>query len=152
SGILLRGSRFEAGRPGLQPYRHASRHLGENRKIAEEVIMPPETLFERIRTMDVRIWAAIAATLLLIGGVMWVVPTTPKSNSFTFDPARRGISSARSIALDTRIDGNLVDGSDTDFYKIDPVSNAVQLEVRFMNGSTELIPAIRVFDGAANLV
>jgi hypothetical protein len=102
--------------------------------------------------MDVRTWAAIAATLLLIGGVMWVVPTTPESNSFTFDPARRGISNARSIALNTRIEGTLVDGSDTDFYKIDPVSNAVQLEVRFMNGSTKLIPAIRVFDGAANLV
>jgi hypothetical protein len=73
--------------------------------------------FDRIRALDVRLFAAVAAALMLIVGVMWVVPTTPNSNSFTFDAARRDISDARPIELASTVQGTLVDGSDVDFYR-----------------------------------
>jgi hypothetical protein len=114
--------------------------------------MAAGTLFERLRTMDVRIWAAIAATLMLIVGVMWVVPTTPESNSFRFETARRGFSSAKPIARDHVLEGALVDGSDVDFYQVDPFATASNLNVHLANRSNKLIPALRVFDAAGNLV
>jgi hypothetical protein len=114
--------------------------------------MVSNTWFERIRSIDVRILAAIAATLMLIIGVMWVVPTTPTSNSFTFDTERRDFSSARPVALAEPIEGAIVDGSDADYYRISPLPSAVRLDVHMTNGSTTLIPAVRIFDGAKNLV
>ena len=115
--------------------------------------MPSQTLFQRMRAIDLRIWAALVATLLLIGGVMWVVPTTPESNSFTFDSARRGIESARPIAMDQPVQGSLVDGSDADFYRVDSVGPAaVQIDMHLTNGSAKLIPGLRVFDSAKNLI
>jgi hypothetical protein len=114
--------------------------------------MASGTLFERIRTMDVRVWAAIGGALMLIVGVMWVVPTTPESNSFRFETERRGFSGARPITIDNTVQGALVDGSDVDFYRINPLPNAAQLNVHLANGSGKLIPAIRIFDGMNNLV
>jgi hypothetical protein len=114
--------------------------------------MASGTLFDRLRTMDVRIWAAISAALMLIVGVMWVVPTTPESNSFRFETDRRGFSGARPIALDSTVQGALVDGSDVDFYRLDPLPKATHLNVHLANGSNKLIPAIRVFDARSNLV
>ena len=114
--------------------------------------MPEDTFFGRIRAMDVRLLAAIAAALMLIVGVMWIVPTTPNSNSFTFDTARRDFSSAKPIALAEDVQGTLVDGSDADFYRISPQPSAVRLDVHMKNGSKTLLPAIRVYDGTKNLV
>ena len=114
--------------------------------------MASENWFRRIRLLDVRLLAAIAATLMLVAGVMWVVPTTPTSNSFTFDTTRRGISAARTIELAKPVEGNLVDGSDMDFYRIDPLKSSYRLDVHMANGSAKLIPGLRVFDTAQNLV
>jgi hypothetical protein len=114
--------------------------------------MDPEGWFGRIRSADVRLLAAIAATLMLVIGVMWVVPTTPTSNSFTFDTARRGISSARPVELAKPVEGTIVDGSDTEFYRINPLKSSYRLDVHMANGSPKLIPGLRVFDTAQNLV
>src|SRR5262249_51200428 len=97
--------------------------------------MATETWWSRIRGLDIRLVAAIAATLLLVIGVMWVVPTTPTSNSFTFDATRRKLSDARAIEPGKPVQGNLVDGSDADFYRIDPPQQAVWLDVHLTNGS-----------------
>ena len=114
--------------------------------------MAPDTWFGRVRATDVRVLAAIAATLLLIIGVMWIVPTTPNSNNFTFDTARRGMEDARPIELATPVQGNIVDGSDADFYRIDPLSSSFRLDVHMTNGSEKLIPAVRIFDATRSLV
>jgi hypothetical protein len=110
------------------------------------------TLFERMRSWDIRIWAAIGASLLLIVGVMWTVPFTPDVNNFTFDTNRRDVANARVIDMDQRVDGQLVDGSDTDYYRISPLKASVRLDVHMSNGSQKLIPALRVYDSTKNLV
>jgi hypothetical protein len=110
------------------------------------------TLFERVRSWDIRIWAAIGASLLLIAGVMWTVPFTPDASNFTFDTNRRDVANARLIDLGQRIDGQLVDGSDTDYYRIAPLKASVRLDVHMDNGSQKLIPAVRVYDSSKNLI
>ena len=114
--------------------------------------MTSDTWFDRIRSLDVRILAAIVATVLLVGGVMWVVPTTPNSQSFTFDSARRGIPNALPLELGKTMQGAIVDGSDQDFYRIEPLKSAYRLDVVMTTGSDKMIPALRVFDAAQNLI
>src|SRR5436190_16205209 len=114
--------------------------------------MSSDTWWDRIRAIDVRILAAIAATVLLVGGVMWVIPTTPNSASFTFDAARRAISNALPLELGNRMEGSIVDGSDEDFYEISPLKSAYRLDVQMTNGSKQMVPGLRIFDGAKNLV
>jgi hypothetical protein len=114
--------------------------------------MVPETWFGRIRALDVRLLAAIAAALMLIAGVMWIVPTTPNSNSFTFDATRRGVSDALPLELGKQVQGNIVDGSDADFYRITPLNASFRLDVRMANGSATMIPGFRVFDSTKTLV
>jgi hypothetical protein len=114
--------------------------------------MTGQTWLDRVRSLDVRLLAAIVASILLFGGVMWVVPTTPDSQSFTFDSARRTIADARPIAFGATVQGNIVDGSDTDYYRVAPRGNPFRLEIRMVNGSRGMVPALRVFDGANNLV
>ena len=109
-------------------------------------------MLSKTGAIDVRLLAAIAATLMLIGGVMWIVPTTPNSNSFTFDKARRDVSAARPIEMARPLEGMLVDGSDADFYRIDPLRAAASIDVHLMNGSVKLIPGLRVLDGNRELV
>jgi hypothetical protein len=108
--------------------------------------------FERMRSWDIRIWASIGASLLLIAGVMWTVPFTPDATNFTFDTNRRDVASARIIELSQAINGQLVDGSDTDFYRIAPLKSSVRLDVHMANGSPKLIPALRVYDTSKNLI
>jgi hypothetical protein len=108
--------------------------------------------FERMRSWDIRIWASIGASLLLIAGVMWTVPFTPDATNFTFDTSRRDVASARIIELNQPIQGQLVDGSDTDFYRIAPRQSSVRLDVHLANGSPKLIPALRVYDTSKNLI
>ncbi len=79
--------------------------------------------------MDVRVWASIGAALLLIAGVMWTIPTTPDSNNFKFETVRRDISQARPIEIAKPIQGKIVDGSDTDLYRIDPAPGFGRLEM-----------------------
>src|SRR5260370_24609175 len=69
------------------------------------------TYYQRIRKIDVRIIASVAAALLLIIGVMWTIPTTPDSNNFTFDSARPNLSNSRPIEINQPIAGQTVDGS-----------------------------------------
>jgi hypothetical protein len=114
--------------------------------------MPWNAWFGRIRSLDVRLLAAIAATLMLVFGVMWVVPTTPSSQSFTFDTARRSIESARPLDLEKPIAGTIVDGSDMEFYRIPPLQSSFRLDVRMTNGSQKMIPALRVFDATKSLI
>jgi hypothetical protein len=114
--------------------------------------MASESFIGRLQKLDVRAWAAVGATLLLVGGVMWVVPTTPNSGSFTFDTARRGMESAKPLELAMPVQGSIVDGSDADFYRIEPLKSAYRLDVHFANGSQKMIPGLRVFDAAKNLV
>ena len=111
-----------------------------------------DSWFNRTGAVDVRLLAAIGATVLLIIGVMWVVPTTPTSNSFTFDSARRGMEDARPIELETLVQGNIVDGSDADFYKITPLKASYRLDVRMTTGSANMVPGLRIFDATRNLV
>jgi hypothetical protein len=105
-----------------------------------------------MRTIDVRLIAAVAATLLLVVGVMWVVPTTPNSQSFKFDSARRTFDDARAIELDTPIQNRIVDGSDVDFYRIDPLKSSFRLDVRVTNGSPDMIPGLRIVDATKSVV
>jgi hypothetical protein len=115
--------------------------------------MDPETTwFGRLRSVDIRVLAAIAAALMLIIGVMWVVPTTPTSNSFEFDSARRGMESAHPVDFDELVKGAIVDGSDADFYKLSPLKAANRIDVHLVNGSPTMIPGVRIFDAARNLV
>jgi hypothetical protein len=114
--------------------------------------MASETPFARIRALDVRLVAAIAATLLLVIGVMWVVPTTPNSNSFIFDTARRSISNARPIEFGRPVEGAIVDGSDSDFYQVKPVQKPARLDVHMSCGAANLIPALVIFDTSKNIV
>ena len=114
--------------------------------------MASDTLWERIQSVDVRIWAAIGASLLLIAGVMWIVPFTPSSDNFAFDTTRRDIAQARFIDMATPVQGGIVDGSDADFYRIKPARSAVRLDVHMANGSKTLIPSIRIYDTTKNLV
>ena len=114
--------------------------------------MASDTWFGRLRAMDIRLLAGIAATVMLVAGVMWVVPTTPTSNSFTFDTNRRGLSSARVVELAKPVEGNIVDGSDFDLYRINPFEHTARLSVHMTNGSAKLIPGLRIFDAMQNLV
>jgi len=114
--------------------------------------MAGESWFERFVRLDIRVWAAIIATVLLVGGVMWVVPTTPTSNSFTFDTARRNASTALPILLDTPLDGTIIHGSDAEFYQLEPLKSSYRLDVRLTNHSEKMIPGIRIFDAANNLI
>ncbi len=110
------------------------------------------SIFERIRSWDIRIWAAIGASLLLIVGVMWTVPFTPDATNFTYETRRRDLANARPIELDQAVNGQLVDGSDTDFYSVPPMQSSVRMDVHLANGSQKLIPAVRVYDTAQNIV
>ncbi len=110
------------------------------------------SFIERLRSWDVRIWASIGASALLIVGVMWTVPFTPDSNNFTFDTNRRDVANAKFIELDMPVNGQIVDGSDTDFYRIAPLKTSVRLDVHMMNGSQKLIPAVRVYDTTKNII
>jgi hypothetical protein len=114
--------------------------------------MASRTWLARIREIDVRIWAAAGAALLLIGGVMWVVPTTPESTNFTFENTRRDISHARPIEMAKPIDGKLVDGSDIDIYRLDPIAGGLEVHVHIDSSSTTLIPALIVYDSAKNTI
>lgn len=114
--------------------------------------MASDTWFGRIRSVDVRLLAAIAATLLLVFGVMWVVPTTPTSQTFTFDGVRRNIEHARPIELGKPVEGSIVDGSDLEFYRIPPLQTSYRLDVQLVNGSPQMIPALRIFDAATSLM
>jgi len=114
--------------------------------------MAGESWFERFVRLDIRVWAAIIATVLLVGGVMWVVPTTPTSSSFTFDTARRNASTALPILLDTPLDGTIIHGSDAEFYQLEPLKSSYRLDVRLTNHSEKMIPGIRIFDAANNLI
>jgi hypothetical protein len=127
--------------------------VGKDPKIAEEVTtMVSRRWVSPVGAIDARLLAAIGAVILLVGGVMWVVPRTPDSKSFTFDTARRGMSSARAIELSMPVEGKLVDGSDVDFYRIEPLHASYRLDVRMANASPNMIPALRIFDSTQNLV
>src|SRR5262245_23071266 len=114
--------------------------------------MASDSWFSRVRALDIRLLAAIAATLMLIIGVMWVVPTTPNSKSFTFESTRRDMSDARPIEVGQSVEGNIVDGSDVDFYRIDPLKASFRLDVRMRTGSPKMIPALRIFDSSRTLI
>src|SRR5689334_5686342 len=97
-----------------------------------------DTWLGRIRAVDVRVLAAIGATVLLVGGVMWVIPTTPDSNSFKFDSARRSISDARPLDLGKQIEGRINDGSDVDYYRVS-VPRSSYVEIHMAIGSQAMI-------------
>src|SRR5262249_41620649 len=105
----------------------------------------------RIRAVDVRVFAAIAATVLLVGGVMWVIPTTPDSTSFKFDSERRSITDARPLDFGTATEGSINDGSDVDYYRISSPRN-LYVEIRMTTGSRTMIPGLRIFDASKNLI
>lgn len=113
--------------------------------------MAAASLFARIRNIDVRIIASAAAALLLIVGVMWTIPTTPESNEFTFDSARRSLSNAKPIKINQPIAGQIVDGSDIDYYQIRSSTNG-QLQIHVANDSGNLLTAIDVYDANKKLV
>jgi hypothetical protein len=113
--------------------------------------MAAQNWFARIRAIDIRLIAAVAASLLLIVGVMWTIPTTPESNSFTFDTARRGLSNARPIEINKPIPGEIVDGSDIDYYRISSgAGGRLQIHVQIDSGT--LVPALDVYDATTKLI
>jgi len=113
--------------------------------------MAAKNWFAGIRTIDIRLIAAAGAALLLIGAVMWTIPTTPDSNSFTFDQPRRDFSSARPLEINKPVQGRIVDGSDADYYRFRSGSGGrVQIHVR--NDSGTLIPALDIYDTTKKLI
>jgi hypothetical protein len=82
---------------------------------------------------------------------MWTVPTTPESNNFVIDPVRRDISSARLIEVEKPIEGKIRDGNDTDYYRINS-GKATRLEIHIHKSSPTLIPAVRVYNTAKNII
>ncbi len=113
--------------------------------------MATASLFERVKTIDVRIIAAVAAALLLIVGVMWTIPTTPESNEFTFDGARRSLSNARPIQMNQPISGQIVDGSDIDYYRINSGFGG-RLRVHIAKDEGTFLPAIDIYDANKKIV
>jgi hypothetical protein len=113
--------------------------------------MSAEGWFARIRKIDVRLIASVAAAIMLIVGVMWTIPTTPESGSFKFDAARRGLSDAKPIEVNTPVPGEIVDGSDIDYYRINSGSGG-HLKVHVEVASGSLVPAIDVYDAAKKIV
>ena len=113
--------------------------------------MTAKSLFARVRKTDVRIIASVAAALLLIAGVMWTIPTTPESNNFTFDSARRNLSNAKLIEINQPIAGQIVDGSDIDYYRIGsgPGGN---FRVHVAKDSGTLLTALDVYDANKTLI
>jgi hypothetical protein len=113
--------------------------------------MARQNSFAHIGAIDVRLIAAVAAALLLIGGVMWTIPTTPESSSFTFDTARRDLSSARPIEINQPIPGEIVDGSDIDYYRISSAAGG-RLQVHVQIDSGTLVPALDIYDATKKIV
>ncbi len=113
--------------------------------------MAAQNWFARIRAIDIRLIAAVAAALLLIVGVMWTIPTTPESNSFTFDTARRGLSNARPIEINQPIPGEIVDGSDIDYYRISSGARG-RLQVHVQIDSGSLVPALDIYDATKKII
>ena len=114
--------------------------------------MASEGWFARIRAIDVRIIAAAAAAVLLIGGVMWTIPTTPESNSFTFDSPRRDFSSARPIEIGNPFRGQIVDGSDIDYYQVKSGAAGGRIQIHIQNDSGTFAPGLSVYDSAKKLI
>ena len=113
--------------------------------------MAAKSLFARIRQIDVRIIASAGAALLLIVGVMWTIPTTPESNEFTFDAARRGLSNAKPIEINQPVPGQIVDGSDIDYYLLHTsAGGSLQVHVGVDDGT--MLPAIDIYDANKKLV
>ena len=113
--------------------------------------MAAASLFERIRRIDVRIIASVAAALLLIVGVMWTIPTTPESNNFTFDSARRNLSNARLIEINQPIAGQIVDGSDIDYYRIGSGAGG-NFRIHVAKDSGTLLTALDVYDANKKII
>ena len=105
----------------------------------------------RIRAIDVRLIAAVGAAILLIIGVMWTIPNTPESNSFTFDAARRDLSNARPVEINKPIAGEIVDGSDIDYYRINSGAGG-HLQIHIQNDSGTLLPALDVYDARKKII
>ena len=113
--------------------------------------MAANSLFARIRKIDVRIIASAAAALLLIVGVMWTIPTTPESNEFTFDAARRTLYNARPIEINQAVPGQIVDGSDIDYYQIHAgFGGPLRIHIEVNSGG--MIPAIDVYGANKKLI
>ena len=113
--------------------------------------MAAVSLFDRVKTIDIRIIAAAAAGVLLIVGVMWTIPTTPESNEFKFDSARRSLSNAKPVELNHPVSGQIVDGSDVDFYRIESAAGG-QLRVHVSNDAGTLLPALDIYDANKKLI
>ena len=113
--------------------------------------MAAKNWFAGIRTIDVRLIAAAGAALLLIGGVMWTIPTTPDSNGFTFDLPRRDFSSARAIEINKPVQGKIVDGSDIDYYRISSGPGG-RFYIHMRNESGTLAPALDIYDATKKLI
>ena len=114
--------------------------------------MASDSRFGGRGAVDIRLLAAIGAALLLVAGVMWVVPTTPDSNNFKFSSARRNMSDARPIEIGAQTEGRIVDATDADFYRITPLQSSYRLDVRMKSGSPTMIPGLRIYDAAQNLI
>jgi hypothetical protein len=113
--------------------------------------MAAASLLARIRKIDVRVWASAGAALLLIFGVMWTLPTTPESNEFKFDTARRGLDNAKPIGINQPTPGQIVDGSDIDYYQIRSGSGG-PLRIHVANDSGTLLAALDVYNANRKLV
>ena len=113
--------------------------------------MTAKNWFAGIRTIDIRLIAAAGAALLLIGGVMWTIPTTPDSNSFTFDLPRRDFASARPLEMNKPVQGRIVDGSDVDYYRFRSGSGG-RFQIHVRTDSDSLIPALDIYDATKKLI
>jgi hypothetical protein len=114
--------------------------------------MAAKNWFARVRSIDVRIIASAGAAVLLIGGVMWTIPTTPDSNSFKFDAPRRDFSSARPVEPGKPIQGQIVDGSDIDYYRIRSSDKGGRVQIHVQNDSATFIPGLSVYDNGKKLI
>ena len=62
------------------------------------------------------------------------------------------ILAARSITAGTEIQGQIMDGRDQDFFRVESPSGSQKIEVRLFNASATLRPRIDIFDASKNHV
>jgi len=103
--------------------------------------------FGRLRGIDIRLVAAIGATLLLIFAIAVTLPNGPDSGNVIFDPApRHDISHAERVELAKPIESRIMRDKDADFYQVKSAGASGFLTVHVNNESKTFIPEVRVFD------
>jgi len=97
--------------------------------------------FGRLRGVDIRLVAAIGATLLLIFAIAVTLPNGPDSGNVIFDPApRHDISHAERVELDKPIESRIMREKDAELLSGEIDGGVRLLTVHVNNESKTFIP------------